>query len=86
MSSMAMNPLKRNHSQSGGNEGITLTNQPFKRPCSTAGEASSKSDSINQVYMDALSDISDEIRFAVKCIDRAAGDETSLLPTFLANE
>ena len=81
-----MNPLKRNHSQSGSNEGITSTNQPFKRPCSTPGEASSKSDSINQVYMNALSDISDEIRFAVKCIDRAAGDETSLLPTSVANE
>jgi hypothetical protein len=73
-----MNPLKRN--QSDGNEGITTTNQPSKRLCSIAGEASSKSDSINQIYMDALSDISDEIRFAVKCIDRAAGDETSLPP------
>lgn len=81
-----MNPLKRNHSQSGGNEGITLTNQPFKRPCPAAGDASSASDGVSQVYMDALSDISDEIRFAVKCIDRAAGDETSLPSTFVAKE
>lgn len=81
-----MNPLKRDHSKSGGNEGITLTNQPFKRPCSSAVAASTKSDTINQSYMDALSDISDEIRFAVKCIDRAAGDETSLPPAFVAHE
>jgi hypothetical protein len=84
MSSVAMNPLKRNHSQSGGNEEITLPNQPSKRPCSATNGA--KSDSINQVYMDALSDISDEIRFAVKCIDRSAGNETSLAPIFVANE
>ena len=69
-----MNPLKRVHSQSDPHEEVRL-NGKFKRPYGT----SSKSDSISQVYMDALSDISDEIRFAVKCIDRAAGDETSLI-------
>lgn len=84
MSSVAMNPLKRDHSKSGGNEEMILPNQPSKRLCSSANDA--KSGSINQVYMDALSDISDEIRFAVKCIDRSAGNETSFTPTFVANE
>jgi len=37
------------------------------------------SEAIRQGFLDALSDISDEIKFAVKCIDRAAGEETSTL-------
>jgi hypothetical protein len=73
-----MSAMKRAHSQVisddiEGNYGMAV-----KRPCPpTEFSGKSKQDAINQAYIDALTDISDEIRFAVKCIDRAAGDETS---------
>lgn len=79
-----MSSLKRFHSQfvqSDGNN-IDSDGPSVKRACppieNDVLSGHSKPESINQVYMDCLSDISDEIRFAVKCIDRAAGDETSL--------
>ena len=72
--------MKRAHSifTLNGNDGI---DQPGKRPCPPA-ETGTKQESVNKIYMDALNDISDEIRFAVKCMDRAAGDETGLTFSF----
>jgi hypothetical protein len=81
-----MQPFKRPQSQSRSDADANgFIDQPAKRPCTQIGAfvnahtEISKRENIDQLYLDALGDISDEIRFAVKCVNRDAGLEASII-------
>jgi hypothetical protein len=79
MDSTGIPSIKRLHSET-TDFGDGIAPPKRQRPDSTSGNPSENSNTPNvrQALLDALGDISDEIRFAVKCIDRHAGDEASM--------
>jgi hypothetical protein len=86
MDQSSMHQFKRSQSQIVSDVDINGSiDQSAKRPCTKANASmnthteTSNRDNISQLYLDALGDISDEIRFAVKCIDRDAGLEASII-------
>ena len=80
---VSMSTLKRSLSNEAV-EGICTSGKPIKRPyVETEGIMPSplyftSPNEISRIHMEALNNISDKVRFALKCIDRFAGEETSI--------
>ena len=78
-----MQELKRAHPATASDGTVLILGQPAKRPYSLTASADVMVDTekINHAYLEAITDIADEIKFAMKCMERSAGEETSLAST-----